>query len=76
MGVFAQRVKSRPNQIGATICRLVSVAGRTIRVQGLDALDGSPVLDIKPVFAEFVPDHASIRQPAWSHELMAKYFAH
>ena len=58
-------------QIGATICRLVSVAGRTIRVQGLDALDGSPVLDIKPVFAEFVPDHASIRQPAWSHELMA-----
>ena len=74
VGVFAQRVKSRPNQIGATICRLVSVAGRTIRVQGLDALDGSPVLDIKPVFAEFVPDHASIRQPAWSHELIGEVF--
>ncbi len=54
----------------------MSVAGRTVRVQGLDALDGSPVLDIKPVFAEFVPDHTSIRLPTWSHELMAKYFAH
>jgi tRNA (Thr-GGU) A37 N-methylase len=44
-------------------------------VQGLDAFDGSPVLDIKPVFVEFTPDRSAIRQPKWSHELMADYFA-
>ena len=74
-GIFAQRGKNRPNRIGATICRLLSVQGLTIKVQGLDALDGSPVLDVKPLFAEFVPERASIRQPAWSHELMKDYFA-
>jgi len=75
VGVFAQRGKARPNRIAATVCRLISVQGPTLRVQGLDAFDGSPVLDIKPVFAEFTPDRASIRQPKWSHELMADYFA-
>jgi len=47
----------------------------TLKLQGLDAFDGSPVLDIKPVFVEFTPDRASIRHPQWSHELMADYFA-
>jgi tRNA (Thr-GGU) A37 N-methylase len=75
IGIFAQRAKVRPNRIAATICRLLSVDELTLTVQGLDALDGSPVLDIKPVFAEFVPDHASIRQPEWSHALMKEYFA-
>jgi tRNA (adenine37-N6)-methyltransferase len=75
VGIFAQRGKARPNRIAATICRLLSVQGLTVKVQGLDALDGSPVLDIKPVFAEFTPDRALIRQPEWSHELMADYFA-
>jgi tRNA (Thr-GGU) A37 N-methylase len=75
VGIFAQRGKTRPNRIAATICPLNSVQGLTLKVQGLDAFDGSPVLDIKPVFAEFTPDRASIRQPKWSHELMADYFA-
>lgn len=75
VGIFAQRAKARPNRIAATICQLVSVQGLTIKVKGLDALNGSPVLDIKPVFAEFIPDRGSIRQPRWSHEMMAKYFA-
>jgi len=75
VGIFAQRAKSRPNRIAATICRLLSIQDLTLTVQGLDALDGSPVLDIKPVFAEFVPERASIRQPKWSRELMTKYFA-
>ncbi len=74
VGIFAQRAKARPNRIAATICRLLSVETLTLRVQGLDALNGSPVLDIKPVFAEFIPDPAAIRQPEWSHEMMAKYF--
>jgi tRNA-Thr(GGU) m(6)t(6)A37 methyltransferase TsaA len=75
VGIFAQRGKARPNRIAATVCRLLSVQGLTLRVQGLDAFDGSPVLDIKPVFAEFTPERATIRQPKWSHELMADYFA-
>jgi len=74
VGIFAQKAKSRPNRIAATICRLLSVQDLTLTVQSLDALDGSPVLDIKPVFAEFVPDRASVRQPQWSHEMMTNYF--
>ena len=65
----------RPNKIGATICRLLSVAGLTLNVQGLDALDGSPVLDIKPVMTEFLPAPGDVRQPRWSQQLMTKYFA-
>ncbi len=75
VGIFAQRGKSRPNRIAATVCRLLAVQGLTLRVQGLDAFDGSPVLDVKPVFLEFTPDRETIRQPEWSHELMVDYFA-
>jgi tRNA (Thr-GGU) A37 N-methylase len=74
VGIFAQRGKARPNRVGATICRLVNVEGLNVKVCGLDAFDGTPVLDIKPVIAEFIPDSANIRQPAWSHELMRNYF--
>ncbi len=75
VGIFAQRGKARPNRIAATICRLLSVQGMIVTVQGLDAFDGSPVLDIKPVFAEFTPERTEIRQPKWSHELMVDYFS-
>lgn len=74
VGILAQRGKARPNRIAATICELDSVDGPKLTVRGLDAFDGSPVLDIKPVFAEFVPDRRMIRQPGWAHELMAKCF--
>jgi len=73
-GIFAQRGKARPNRIGATICRVLRVSGSVITVSGLDAFDGTPVLDIKPVLGEFLPDKHEIRQPQWSHEMMAKYF--
>src|SRR5450755_2485015 len=46
VGIFAQRGKTRPNRMGATVCRLLSVQGLSVKVQGLDAFDGSPVLDI------------------------------
>ena len=42
-------------------------------VSGLDAVDGTPVLDIKPVFAEYLPDRP-VAQPAWSHEVMRDYW--
>jgi len=75
VGIFAQRGKARPNRIGATICRLLNIDGLRVRVSGLDAFDGTPVLDLKPVMAEFVPEKRAICQPAWSRELMASYFA-
>lgn len=75
VGIFAQRGKARPNRMGATICRFLGMEGLRVQVSGLDAFEGTPVLDIKPVMAEFVPERSEIRQPAWSRQLMASYFA-
>ena len=55
VGIFAQRAKARPNRIGVTTCELVGVDGLEVRVRGLDAIDGTPVLDLKPYMAEFGP---------------------
>lgn len=49
VGVFASRSPMRPNHIAVTEVRLVAVEGNKLTVEGLDALDGSPVVDIKPV---------------------------
>lgn len=73
VGIFAQRAKNRPNRIGSTICKVVGVQGRTLTVRELDAIDGTPVLDIKPVLKEFLPREAT-SQPAWATELMASYW--
>ncbi len=73
VGVFAQRTKNRPNRIGVTVCKIQAVSGLRISVQELDAVDGTPVLDIKPYVEEFGPREPA-RQPAWSRELMAGYF--
>jgi len=73
VGIFAQRGKARPNRLGATIVQIEKRDGRTLHVRGLDAIDGTPVVDIKPVFAEFLP-REPVRQPAWSHELMRDYW--
>ena len=73
VGIFAQRGKNRPNRIGSTICRVVSVERTRLVVCELDAIDGTPVLDIKPVMREFLPRHP-LRQPTWSSELMASYW--
>lgn len=73
VGILAQRAKNRPNRIGSTICKLLHRSGRSLVVLELDAIDGTPILDIKPVMVEFLPRDA-IRQPAWSTELMANYW--
>ena len=73
VGIFAQRGKNRPNRIGSTICRILRVEGTRLYVAELDAIDGTPVLDLKPVMAEFLPRQA-LRQPAWSQELMREYW--
>lgn len=74
VGIFAQRAKARPNRLGVTICELVGVDGLTLRVRGLDAIDGTPVLDVKPFMREFGP-RSETRQPAWATELMADYWS-
>lgn len=74
VGIFAQRAKLRPNRLGATIAKVVAREGTTLTVEGLDAIDGTPVVDIKPVMLEFLP-RGEIRQPAWAHELMRNYWA-
>ena len=72
-GILAQRAKRRPNRLGISTCRLVSVDGLRLTVLDLDAIDGTPVIDVKPYMIEFGPK-GEIRQPAWSRELMSAYF--
>lgn len=73
VGIFAQRGKNRPNRLGLTTCQIVAVDGLAVTLHGLDAIDGTPVLDIKPVMREFLP-RGDVRQPAWVGELMADYW--
>jgi len=73
VGIFAQRGKNRPNRIGLCTCRVIAVNGLTLEVEGLDAIDGTPVLDIKPVMQGFQPREA-IREPVWAREIMAGYW--
>ena len=72
-GIFAQRAKNRPNRLAVTVCRLVSVQGLSVVVESLDAIDGTPVLDIKPYMREFGP-RGEVRQPQWATELMSGYW--
>ena len=73
VGIFAQRGKDRPNRIGVSRCELLGVDGLAVAVRGLDAVDGTPVLDLKPWMAEFGP-RGELRQPAWASELMRGYW--
>ncbi len=73
VGIFAQRGKGRPNRIGVTVCEIVRVDGLTVDVRGLDAIDGTPVLDLKPVMQGFLP-RGAVREPAWAGDLMAGYW--
>ena len=73
VGILAQRAKDRPNRIGTTVCRLDAVDGLEVSVSGLDAIDGTPVLDIKPYLSGFGP-RGEVREPGWATELMAGYW--
>lgn len=73
VGIFAQRAKDRPNRIGTTVCNLVRIDGTAIEVHGLDAVEGTPVLDVKPYLPRFGP-RGEVHQPRWSEELMQGYW--
>ena len=73
VGVFAQRAKHRPHSIGVTTVRIVSLEGTLLRVKGLDPVDGTPVLEVKP----YVPAYetaAGAVVPEWMQRLMEGYF--
>lgn len=71
-GIFSQRTKDRPNTIGMTAVAILSVSESCLIVQGLDALDGTPVLDIKPYFPAYDKRNATV--PEWVDRLMENYF--
>jgi tRNA-Thr(GGU) m(6)t(6)A37 methyltransferase TsaA len=73
VGILAQRARARPNRIGVSTCELLGVEGLTVRIRGLNAIDGTPVLDLKPYIAEFAP-RVPTRQPEWASALMAEYW--
>lgn len=73
VGIFAQRGRTRPNRLGVSVAELIAVDGTTITVRGLDAIDGTPVLDLKPVMSGFAP-RGPVREPPWAVELMAGYW--
>ena len=73
VGILGQRKKDRPNKIGLCTVELLEHNGRTITVKNLDAINSTPILDIKPVFKEFQPV-GQIRQPEWVADLMKKYW--
>jgi tRNA-Thr(GGU) m(6)t(6)A37 methyltransferase TsaA len=62
-GVFATRAPSRPNAIGLSVVRLLSIEGNVLHIEGLDILDGTPLLDIKPYTSEF--DHHKVERTGW-----------
>lgn len=73
IGVFAARGPNRPNPLGVSICPILTAGNTWITVRGLDAVDQTPVLDIKPVMPMLLP--AEVGEPEWSRRLMADYYA-
>lgn len=72
VGIFSQRGKDRPNKIGMTSVQIISVDDTSLTVKGLDAIDGTPVLDIKPYYPVY--DKKDTKVPEWVDRLMEHYF--
>jgi tRNA (adenine37-N6)-methyltransferase len=73
VGIFAQHGRMRPNRIGASICRVLGLDGTTLVIEGLDAVDGTPILDIKPIWTGYLP-RGEVREPQWAKEIMEQYW--
>jgi tRNA-Thr(GGU) m(6)t(6)A37 methyltransferase TsaA len=73
VGVFAQRTKYRPNPLAVTAVQLLGIDGNVVRVRGLDALDGTPVLDIKPYMPPF-DRMEDVKMPPWVSHFIEGYF--
>ncbi|MGA2294758.1 MAG: TrmO family methyltransferase [Acidimicrobiales bacterium] len=73
VGVFAQRNKDRPNRLLLTTVKIDTIDARSFTVRGLDGIDGTPVLDIKPVFSWSSP-RGELHVAPWSDALGQNYF--
>ena len=73
VGILSQRAKDRPNPIGVTTVEVLSVGDDALTVKGIDAVDGTPVLDIKPYYPWYDRVEAP-RVPPWVERLMSGYF--
>lgn len=72
VGIFSQRGKDRPNKIGMTAVQIVEVTEKSLAVKGLDAINGTAVLDIKPYYPVYDKKEATV--PDWVNRLMEHYF--
>jgi len=72
LGIFAQRARHRPNRIGVTAVEIVEVTDNSVKVRALDAIDGTPVIDIKPYVPVYDKKDATI--PEWMEKMMKGYF--
>ena len=66
IGAFATRTPNRPNRIALSSCKLQEINGNVLKVKGLDAYDGSPVIDIKPYSEKIIKD---LKVPQWIHDI-------
>ena len=73
VGIFAQRAACRPNRVGFSVVQVVTRTGHRLTVCGLDAVDGSPVLDVKPHVPAFDVGRGA-RWPSWVDVILARYF--
>lgn len=73
VGVLASHSPVRPNHLGVSNCALLDITGLELTVSGLDAIDGTPILDIKPYTTGFKPK-GPVREPGWMRELMRDYY--
>ena len=74
VGIFGHRNMRRLNWLGVSRCRLLAVDGLDLHVEDLDAVDGTPVLDIKPWFTEFGP-RGPVTQATWTTQMLTHYFS-
>ena len=72
LGIFAQRARHRPNRIGVTACEIVEVTESSVKVRALDAIIGTPVIDVKPYVPVYDRKDATI--PEWMEKMMKGYF--
>ncbi len=73
VGIFSQRAKDRPNPIGITAVSMIRIEQDALVVRGLDAIDGTPVIDVKPYYPAYDCVTAAI-VPEWVNRLMKDYF--
>ncbi len=73
VGIFAQRNKDRPNRLMLSVAAVERVDARSLVVRGLDAINDTPVLDIKPVYSWSGP-RGELRVASWSEDLGKDYF--